>query len=350
MRLSDLAQICGAKLEGKPDHEIRDVAKIEAAGPEHVCFAVDKEYLPALQQSRAGAVITRPGIAVPAGMNALRAEDPDLAFSMAVEALRPEPPRPKPGVSDKAVIGTGAVIGEGASIGALAFIAERVQIGRNAVIYPHCYVGEGSIIGDGTVLFPGAKVMHECRIGKNCRILPGACIGADGFGFHFVAGKFVNAPQRGTVVIEDDVEIGANSTVDRARFDVTLIKTGTKIDNLVQIAHNCVVGRHCVIAGQAALSGSVTLHDYVQMGGNAGITPHVTIGMGTKIGAKTGVMRDIGPGQNIAGLVGDDGRTWMKREAAVRRLPETMEKIRRMQATVAKLAELAGLPVKKPGE
>jgi UDP-3-O-[3-hydroxymyristoyl] glucosamine N-acyltransferase len=183
--------------------------------------------------------------------------------------------------------------------------------------------------------------MQGCTVGKNCNILPGARIGQDGFGFHFVAGKFAKAPQRGTVVIEDDVEIGANTTIDRARFDVTRVRNGAKIDNLVQIGHNCTVGQHCVIAGQSGLAGSVTLQDYVQMGGNAGITPHVTIGMGAKIAAKSGVMKDIPPGMNVAGLMGDEGKLWMKREAAYRRLPETMQRIRELESQVRKLSEQA---------
>ena len=344
MRLSELATICGALLEGDPGHEVRDVARIDSAGPDHVCFAVSKDYAPALAKSRAGAVITAEGIRTPPGMNVLRAEDPDLSFSKAVGALRPPPPRPSPGVAASAVISANVKVGRGASIGACAVICDGAVIGSGAVIYPHCYIGEGVQIGDGTVLFPHVSVMHGCRIGRNCRILPGARIGQDGFGLHFVAGKFENAPQRGTVLIEDDVEIGANTTIDRARFDVTRIGQGTKIDNLVQIAHNCDVGRHCVIAGMAGLAGSVTLQDYVQMGGNSGITPHVTIGMGSKIAAKSGVMKDIAPGSNIAGLMGDDGRTWMKREAAYRKLPETMQRIRELESQVRKLMEQLGRP------
>jgi UDP-3-O-[3-hydroxymyristoyl] glucosamine N-acyltransferase len=162
-------------------------------------------------------------------------------------------------------------------------------------------------------------------------------IGGDGFGFHFVAGKFVKAPQRGTVKVEDDVEIGANTTIDRARFDVTLVKQGTKIDNLVMIAHNVNIGSHCVIAGQSGISGSAVLKDYVQLGGNVGIADHITIGMGARIAAKTGVMRDVDPGMKMAGLPADEGKAFMRREAAVRKLPEMMVEFRELKAKVEKL-------------
>ncbi|MBX3475590.1 MAG: UDP-3-O-(3-hydroxymyristoyl)glucosamine N-acyltransferase [Planctomycetes bacterium] len=344
MKLSDLAQICGAKLEGSGDHEIKDVAKIETATRDHVCFVVDKSYLPALEKSRAGAVITLGGFAVPQGMNALRADDPDLAFSKAVAALRPEPLRPRPGISPHAVVPARFEMGQDSSIGPFTFIGDGVKLGRNVVVYPHCYIGDEVEIGDNTVLYPHVTILERCRIGKNCLIHPGARIGADGFGFHFVAGKFVKAPQRGTVVIEDDVEVGANTAIDRARFDVTLIKRGTKIDNLVQIGHNVNIGQHCVIAGQCGIAGSAVLKDYVMLGGNVGVGDHITIGMGAKIAARSGLMRDVAPGMKMAGQPAEEGKSFMRREAILKRLPETIAEIKELKALVSKLAGQVGLP------
>lgn len=344
MRLSELAQVCGAKLEGNGEAEIKDVAKLETATRDHICFVVDKSYLPALEKSRAGAVITLGGFAVPQGMNALRADDPDLAFSKAVAALRPEPVRPLPGISEHAVIGKRFEMGEGASLGAFAVIGDGVKLGKNVIVYPHCYIGDEVVVGDNTVLYPHVTILQGCKVGRNCILHPGVCIGADGFGFHFVAGKFVKAPQRGTVVIEDDVEIGANTAIDRARFDVTRVKRGTKIDNLVQVGHNVEIGQNCVIAGQTGIAGSAVLKDYVMLGGNVGVGDHITIGMGAKIAARSGLMRDVAPGMKMAGQPAEEGKAYMRREILLKRLPDTLAEIKELKAMVAKLAGQVGLP------
>jgi len=344
MRLADLVQICGAKLEGNGDHEITDVARIETATRDHICFVVNKSYLPLLEKSRAGAVITLGGFAVPQGMNALRADDPDLAFSKAVAALRPEPPRPLPGIGDHTVIGKRFEMGDGCSVGPFTFIGDGVKLGKNVIVYPHCFLGDEVVVGDNTVIYPHVSILERCKIGKSCILHPGVRIGADGFGFHFVAGKFVKAPQRGTVVIEDDVEIGANTAIDRARFDVTLVKRGTKIDNLVQVGHNVNIGQNCVIAGQTGIAGSAVLKDYVMLGGNVGVGDHITIGMGAKIAARSGLMADVAPGMKMAGQPAEEGRSFMRREAILKRLPDTIAEFKELKALVAKLAGQVGLP------
>jgi UDP-3-O-[3-hydroxymyristoyl] glucosamine N-acyltransferase len=350
MKLKDLAQLCGAKLEGDGEREIRDVARIEAAKPDQVCFITDKKYLPLLEKSKPGAVILPAGMALPQGTPALRAADPDQAFSKAVTALRGEPVRPAPGIHETAIMGSAFNMGEGASIGAYCVIGIDVKLGKNVVLYPHCFIGDGVSIGDDTIIYPHVTILERCEVGKRCTLHPGVVIGADGFGFHFVAGKFVKAPQRGTVKVEDDVELGANTTVDRARFDVTIIKQGTKVDNLVMIGHNVNVGSHCVIAGQSGISGSAVLKDYVQLGGNVGIADHITIGMGARVAAKSGVMRDVEPGMKMAGLPADEGKLFMRREGAVRKLPELMAEFRELKAKVEKLIDTKFEPVDDDAE
>ncbi|MBX3460761.1 MAG: UDP-3-O-(3-hydroxymyristoyl)glucosamine N-acyltransferase [Planctomycetes bacterium] len=350
MKLKELAQLCEAKLEGNGDHEVIDVAVLSKAKREHLCFITDKKYLPELEQGRPGAVIAPPGMALPQGVNALRVADPDYAFSKALTALRGEPLKPMPGIAEHVIMGSGFEMGDNTSVGAFTYIGADVKLGRNVIIYPHCYIGDSVTIGDDTVVFPHVSILERCTVGKRCVLQPGARIGGDGFGFHFVNGKFIKAPQRGTVVIEDDVEIGANTTVDRARFDVTIIRKGTKIDNLVQVAHNVQIGQNCVIAGLAGIAGSAVLKDYVQMGGNSGIADHITVGMGAKIAAKTGIMNDIEPGMKIAGLVGDDAKVWMRREASVRKLPELIQEFKDLKALVAKLAGQVGLPPEPESE
>jgi UDP-3-O-[3-hydroxymyristoyl] glucosamine N-acyltransferase len=222
-------------------------------------------------------------------------------------------------------------------------MGDGVKLGKNVILYPHVVLGDEVEIGDDTIVYPHATILERCKVGKKCVINAGAVIGKDGFGFHFVAGKFERAPQRGIVQLEDEVEIGANTTVDRARFDITLIKRGSKIDNLVQIAHNCQIGQNVVIAGQCGLSGSVTLKDYVMLAGGVGIADHITIGMGSKVGAGSGVFRDIAPGKTMVGRPAEEGRFFMKQAAAARRLPETMERIRDLEKKVRELMAKAGL-------
>ena len=338
MKLKDLAQVCGAKLEGDGERDITDVARIETAKRDQVCFIADKKYLPLLEKSQAGAVILPPGMAVPQGTQKLLTAEPDIAFSKAVTALRGEPLRPAPGIHENVVMGQAFNMGERSSVGAFCVIGTDVTLGKNVIVYPQCYIGDGVTIGDDTILYPHVTILERCSVGKRCTLHPGVVIGGDGFGFHFIAGRFVKAPQRGTVKIEDDVEIGANTTIDRARFDVTTVKQGSKIDNLCMIAHNVQVGSNCVIAGQSGLSGSVVLKDYVQLGGNVGIADHITIGMGARIAARAGVMRDVDPGMKMAGIPAEDGKNFMRAQGALRRLPELVAEFRDLKAKVEKMA------------
>lgn len=341
MKLSDLAKVCEAKLEGDAEHDVSDVARPGTAKAHHVCFISDKKYLPELEGGKPGAVIAPPGMALPQGLNVLRHADADFAFSKAVTALRGDAPKPLPGAHETAVIGERFEAGEGASIGAFVVIGADVKIGRNVVIYPHSYIGDGVFIGDDTVVYPNVTILERCTVGRRCILHSGVVIGSDGFGFHFVGGHFEKAPQRGTVEIEDDVELGANTTVDRARFDVTRVGKGTKIDNLVQVAHNVQIGQHCAIAAQVGIAGTSVLKDYVMLGGQAGISDHVTVGMGTQVSAKSAVITDVAPGLKLMGLPVMEGREYMKREALLRRLPN---RLRDMEELLEKLVGHVGLP------
>ncbi len=343
MKLSELAQICQGEIEGDGDFEISDVAVLVGAGKDKICFVTHKKYLPALEDSRCGAVITMPGITVPQGKNVIRHQDPDHAFSKVLIALRGEALLPQPGISEGAVMGKRFDMGENSSIGANSVCGDGVKLGKNVIIFPGVYLGDDAEIGDDTVIYANASIMAGCKIGQRCIIHANAVVGADGFGFHFVNGKFERAPQRGTVELGNDVEIGANTVVDRARFDVTRIGNGTKIDNLVQVAHNVQIGQHCVIAGMVGISGSAVIKDYVQMGGGSGVSDHITIGMGAKIAGKTGIMQDVGPGMKMAGLPASEGRQFMQREAALRRMPETLKTIKAMQAQIEELQEKLNL-------
>jgi UDP-3-O-[3-hydroxymyristoyl] glucosamine N-acyltransferase len=210
-------------------------------------------------------------------------------------------PKPAPGVHPTAIVDKGANVPASATIGPLCIVEAGASIGENTHLQGQVFVGRGTAIGRDCWLMPGVVVCAECTLGDRVRLHPGVVIGGDGFGYEFVSGRHEKVPQVGTVVIGDDVEIGSNSTVDRSRFEKTLVGEGTKIDNLVQVGHNVVIGRHCLICAHVGIAGSVTLQDYVTVGGQVGIAGHITIGTGAMIAAKSGVKDDIAPKSSVWG-------------------------------------------------
>ena len=337
MKLSEIAAICGAQVEGDNELEVTGVAELGRATATDICFVTSVKYVKMLETSACGVVIAPPGLELPGQRTVLRHPDPDLAFSKVVDSFLPPPARPAAGISDKADTGEGFEAGEGTYVGAFSAFGANVKLGRNVIIHPRVYLGDNVTVGDETVIHPNATVLRDCSVGCRTIIWSGAVIGSDGFGFHFNNGRFEKTPQRGRVEIGDDVEIGSSTCIDRARFGVTRIGDGSKIDNHVQIAHNCDIGKNCAIAALTGIAGSAKLEDFVVLGGNVGVTGHVKIGMGVKVAAKSGVMRDVPPGRTIAGLVAEEGRAFMKREALMRRLPELVSKIRDLEKEVAEL-------------
>lgn len=210
-------------------------------------------------------------------------------------------PKPAPGIHPSAVVAPGAKIAATATVGPLCIVEAGAIIGEGVHLQAQVFVGREARIGDETWLMPGAIVAAECELGRRVRLQPGVVVGSDGFGYEFVKGRHEKVPQVGNVVVGDDVEIGANSTLDRARFSRTVIGEGTKIDNLVQIAHNVVIGKHCLLCSQVGISGSTTLEDYVVLGGQAGLGGHITIGKGAKVGGQGGVTSDLAPGAFVNG-------------------------------------------------
>jgi UDP-3-O-[3-hydroxymyristoyl] glucosamine N-acyltransferase len=210
-------------------------------------------------------------------------------------------PRPKPGIHPSAVVAQDASIAASATVGPLCVVESGAKVGERAHLEARVFVGRGSRVGEDCWLMPGATVSAECTLGRRVRLQPGVVVGSDGFGYEVVAGRHEKVPQVGTVLIGDDVEIGANSTVDRSRFESTIVGEGTKIDNLVQIGHNVVIGKHCLICALTGIAGSVTLGDYVVVGGQCGIAGHVTIGSGAKLAAKSGVKEDIAANTSVWG-------------------------------------------------
>lgn len=319
--LAQVAEAAGAQhAAAAAERMLTGVAPLQAAGPAEVSFLHNKKYVSALEETGAGAVIVAPSFAgrVPPGVAALVADDPHAAWARVAALFHPVPPA-RPGVHPSAVVEAGAIIDASAEIGPLAVIGAR------AVIGPNCRVGAGAVIG------PGVEMGSDCRVGalasvthallgNRVYIYSGARIGQDGFGFAMTAQGFLTVPQLGRVILEDDVEIGANSTVDRGAALDTVIGAGSRLDNLVMIAHNVRMGKSCVVVAQAGISGSTVLEDFVQVAAQAGLTGHLRIGRGARIGAQAGIMSDVEEGAEVVGSPAMPVREFFRNVAVLRRL------------------------------
>ncbi|MBN2446599.1 MAG: UDP-3-O-(3-hydroxymyristoyl)glucosamine N-acyltransferase [Phycisphaerae bacterium] len=336
LSLATIAERLGGRLEGDGTVEVACVTPLADAGPDALAWLADLKLRPELDNTRAAGVLVKTGWDLPADRNLIRVDDPDLAMCAVLEMLVP-PPEPIPvGVADSAIVTSDARV-DGARIGERVYVGPRAKIGPNTQLHPGVYVGTDVEIGRDCVLWPNVVVRERCKIGDRVVISPNATIGADGFGYLPREGRHVKIPQVGSVLIEDDVEIGANAAIDRARSGVTRIARGTKIDNLVQIGHNAQIGEHCIIVAQCGISGSTTLGHHTVLGGQVGIIDHLRIGSCVQVGAQSGVLRDIEDGAVWFGYPADDMQASMRRIAALRRLPEMMRQFRAMQKRVAQL-------------
>ncbi|MDA8388459.1 MAG: UDP-3-O-(3-hydroxymyristoyl)glucosamine N-acyltransferase [Nitrospiraceae bacterium] len=330
MKLSEIERLLGGRLYGDPEAEITGAAGIEDAGPGDVTFLLKPSLLPQAAASRAACVLVKDRLPV-LPKSQLAVPDPQIAFIRLLELFYPPSPRPA-GTSPGAVIGGGAHIDPGAAVLPFVFIEEGARVGRGSVLYPGVFVGRGSEIGRDCTLYPNVTVRERVRIGDRVVIHPGSVIGADGFGYVMRAGEHVKIPQVGGVVIEDDVEIGACATIDRASTGSTFIGRGTKIDNLVQIAHNVRIGPGSIIVAQAGIAGSSTLGSHVVIAGQAGVADHVSIAEGCIVGANSGVM----PGTRLekgayAGSPVLPHRQWLKAMVLTARLPELEKRLRTLE-------------------
>ncbi len=333
MKLGDLAQRIGCRVEGDPELEIERLAPIEEAGPGDLTFVANPRYRSKLPGLRASAVVLGEGVEGH-GCAVLRAPDPYLAFVRALEVFH-RPYRPEPGIHPTAIVEPSARVGERAAIGAYAVVGAGVVIGDDARLDPRVVIYPRVTIGDRFVAHAGVVVREDVTIGSDVKLQAGAVIGGDGFGYlPDDTGNVRAIPQAGTVVLEDGVEIGANSTVDRAAVGVTRIRRGAKLDNLVMVGHGCEIGESSFLASQVGLSGSTRIGRYVQVGGQVGFAGHLTVGDGARIAAQSGVPNDVPPGATIGGYPAVEIRTWAKAVAVWKRLPELAQRIRRLERHV----------------
>ena len=336
--LGELAEALGGEVAGDPGTEIRGVAGIREAAPGDITFLANSRYEAHLSETRASAVIcSREPRDTP--LPRVLVDNPYLAFQQVVRIFRPDPYRPDPGVHPTAVIASDAVIGDLASVGAWCVVDRGAQVGARAVLMAGCYVGAQARIGEESFLYPHVTVREECVVGQRCILHSGVVIGADGFGFAFDAGRYHKVPQVGNVVIGDDVEVGANTTIDRATTDSTRIGDGTKIDNLVQIGHNVVTGKHCIIVAQVGISGSTVLEDYVTIGGQAGIIGHARIGARAVVGGRAGVTKSVEPGEIVSGYPAIPHGLFKRISAFVQKLPQLFQRTRALEDRVNKLEQ-----------
>ncbi|HLY44207.1 MAG TPA: UDP-3-O-(3-hydroxymyristoyl)glucosamine N-acyltransferase [Stellaceae bacterium] len=320
--LAALAALSGARLHHQGDAErlIRDVAPLETAGPDELTFLDNRKYLEAFLASRAGAALVDQRLVgkAPDGMALLVAKDPYKAFARAAQAFYPPPPL-VPGRAPSAVVDPGADIGADCEIAAHVVIAAGARLGARVQIGPNTVIGAAVELGEDCRVGANVTLSH-CLIGARVVLHPGVRIGQPGFGFAPDPQGAVKIPQLGRVIIGDDVDIGANTTIDRGSGHDTVIGPGTMIDNLVQIGHNVVLGRGCILAAQVGISGSTKLGDFVMAGGQAGFAGHLTIGSGARIAAKSGLMRDVAPGETVGGIPAMPLAAFMKQTAVLQRL------------------------------
>jgi len=340
--LADIARIIDADVSAEDGtREIRGVAAIDLAGPEDITFISNPQYARFLAGTNAGAVIVARGTAAPSSTVALAVEDPYVAFLKVLELFDTRTPFDvNEGVHPQAFVHPGAKLGKGVSLGACAVLGDGVSVGDNTIIGPGCVILHGTKIGRSCRLYPNVTIMDGCLIGDRVILHAGVVVGSDGFGFAPHGGALHKIPQIGIVRIEDDVEIGAGTCIDRATFGETVVGRGAKIDNLVQLAHNVRIGSSTVIAAQTGISGSTSVGSGVKMGGQSGAAGHIVIGDGASVGGQAGVTKDVPPGEIVSGYPAKKHAIALRQEAALRNIPEMIKKVRDQEKRIAALERL----------
>lgn len=331
MTTGALASLIKGVVEGNSDVKLTGFAKIEEAAPGQITFIANPKYAHFIESTQASAVLVSNSFnhPNPQAVTLIRVEDPYSTLAELLRMMQASQPK-KTGVETPCYIAEGVEIPEEVYIGAFAYIGKGVVIGKGSQIYPQVYIGEGATIGDNSILYSGVKVYDGCQIGNNCILHSGVVIGGDGFGFAPTpSGEYEKLPQTGIVVIEDDVEIGANTTVDRATFGCTRIGKGTKLDNLIMIAHNVELGKNNVFAAQTGVAGSTKIGNGNRVGGQVGFSGHIQIGNNNEIGAQSGIPGNVGDGQRLMGYPAVDVRKFARNTVYIHRLKELFDELNR---------------------
>ena len=335
MRLRDLAERLGCPVRGDDGVEVLRVAGIEHAGPGDLTFLASPKYAPHLASTRASAVIVPPEVETP--VPSLLVKNPYLYYARAAQVLHP-PAHPAPGTHPTAQVHPSATLGQDVHVGAFCVVGPRVRLGARTILHPHVVLYEDVVVGEDCQLHSAVQVREGCRLGHRVVIQNGAVIGADGFGFARADdGSYEKIPQVGIVVLDDDVEIGALTAVDRSSLHETRIGRGTKVDNLVQIGHSVTVGSHTVMAAQVGVAGSTHIGDGAMLGGQVGIAGHITVGDRVIATAQSGIPNSVEAGTMISGYPAVENRQWLKASAVFPKLPELQRRLRQLEKKVDEL-------------
>lgn len=340
---AQIAAIINATIEGDAAISVGSFGKIEEAREGQLAFLANPKYEEYLYTTKASIIIINDNLQLenPVQATLLRVKDAYSAFATLLDAYQQARTQQMNGIQNPSYIDSTATYGNNVFIGAFTYLGEKVKLGNDVKIFPNCFIGNGVAIGNGTIVHAGVKILRDCVIGNNVTIHAGTVIGSDGFGFAPQAdGSFKKVPQIGNVVIEDNVEIGANATIDRATIGSTIIRAGAKLDNLIQVAHNVEVGNNSVIAAQAGVSGSTKIGNNVMIGGQAGIVGHIQIADGAKINAQSGVSKSIKtPNTAVTGSPAHDYTSALRSQALNRNLPDLEKRISELEKLIRALKE-----------
>ena len=335
LSLKKIASLVGGNVIGNDSFIIEGINSLDAAAQGEISFFADRKYKESLGKTKASAIIVSEENLLFNGPQVV-VSNPALAYARVASIFVPPVPR-YPGISEQAVLHDSTRIGKDVSIYPLVYVGEEALIGDNVIMFPGVFIGDRVKIGNGTIIYPNVTILHDCQIGKNVIINAGTVIGSDGFGFVRDGPVSVKIPQIGMVQIDDDVEIGANSCIDRAASGKTWIKRGVKTDNFVHVAHNVIIGEDTIVVAQVAISGSVHIGRQVIIGGQVAISDHVEIGDRVMIGSQSGVPKSIPSGEVVSGTPAMPHRLWLKTSGIIRRLPEFNEHLRHLEKRVAEL-------------
>lgn len=335
---SQIAALVSGKVEGDGNVTVSTFAKIEEGHPGAISFLANPKYTHFIYSTKSSIVLVSNDFVPeePISCTLIRVADPYATVAFLLDmvskmtAVQPE------GVEQPSYIAEGVEIAADCYVGAFAYVGKGAVIGKNVKIYPQVYVGAGAVIGDNTILYPGVKIYHGCKIGKNCILHSGVVIGSDGFGFAPVNGEYNKIPQLGIVELEDNVEIGANTTIDRAMMGATKIRHGVKLDNLIQIAHNCEVGANTVMAAQAGVAGSTKIGAGCMVGGQVGFAGHIHVGDGSEIGAQSGIPNDVKPGSRLMGYPAVNAGEFARQAVYTKNLGKLFDRVKNIEKELNK--------------
>lgn len=328
-----IAELTNGIVEGDPTVSVSSVSKIEEGHPGSISFLANPKYTPHIYKTEASVILIKKDLKLerPVKATLIRVDDPydTIAHLLKIVASITEPVYE--GVEQPSFISRDVEVPKGCYIGAFSYIAKGAKIGKNVKIYPKVYIGDHVVIGDNCIIKPGVTIYHNCRLGNNVTIHAGCVIGGDGFGFAPVNGKYDKIPQIGNVVIEDDVEIGANTTIDRATMGSTIVRKGVKLDNLIQIAHNVEIGENTVMAAQCGVAGSTKIGSGNMVGGQVGFAGHINIGNGNAIGAQSGIPNNVGSGNRLMGYPAVEASTFARNQVNIKNLKNLEQRIRNLE-------------------